>query len=142
MIQISNSIEIARPALQVFEYVANFENNPNWMPVQSVQRVSPGAIARGTQFKQQFHLMGANYEMECVITGFEPHQKITFEYKAPVFQWRGMYLFEVTSAGTRLAAKGNIALNGALKMGEPMFAPKIRKLINDTAPKLKQILES
>jgi carbon monoxide dehydrogenase subunit G len=142
VIQISNSIEIARPVLQVFNYVANVENNPNWMPVQSVQRISQGATAKGTHFKQQFHLLGANYEMDCVITAFEANKKISFEYDAPVFKWRGDYLFVETPKGTRLSAKGNITLGGPLKMAETMFAPKIRKLINDTAPKLKQILES
>jgi uncharacterized membrane protein len=142
VIQISNSIEIARPVLQVFHFVADFENNPQWMPVRSVQRLGNGPIGAGTRFKQQFHLLGANYEMDCVITAFEPDQKIAFEYDAPVFVWRGNYLFEPTPQGTRVSAKGNVALSGPLKMTETMFAPKIRKLINDTAPKLKQILES
>lgn len=142
MIQISNSIEIMRPVEQVFIYVAELENNPRWMPVQSVQRLSDGALKKGFRYKQQFRLMGAEYEMDCVVTAFELHKKIAFEYDAPVFVWRGHYLFDDLPNGTRLSAKGNITLGGPLKIGEPMFAPKIRKLINDTAPKLKQILES
>ncbi|MBI4670193.1 MAG: SRPBCC family protein [Chloroflexi bacterium] len=142
MIQISNNIEIVRPVLQVFTYVATVENNPHWMPVQSVQRLSAGALKPGFRYKQQFRLLGAEYEMDCVVTAFEPHKKISFEYDAPVFRWRGHYLFDDTPKGTRLSAKGDITLGGPLKMAETMFAPKIRKLINDTAPKLKQILES
>jgi uncharacterized protein YndB with AHSA1/START domain len=142
VIPISNNIEIVRPVVQVFDYVANFENNPNWMPVQGVSKTTDGEIGIGTRFKQQIHLLGANYELSCLITAFEPNQKISFEYDAPVFMWRGDYLFEPTASGTRLAAKGTIELGGPLKMTETMFAPKIRKLINDTAPKLKRLLES
>ena len=143
MIQVSNSIEIVRPILHVFDYVANVENNPHWMPVQSVQRLDRGPIGQGTRFKQQFHMLGNQYEMDCLITLFEREQEISFEYIAPVFQWRGSYFFQPTKSGTtHLAAKGNIALSGPMRLGESMFAPKICKLINDTAPKLKHILES
>ena len=51
-------------------------------------------------------------------------------------------MFEPTANGTRLSAKGNVTLAGPLKLMETMFAPKIRKLIHDTAPNLKRILES
>lgn len=142
MIQISNSIEIARPVLEVFNYVADVNNNPQWMPVLGVQKTSEGTAGKGTRFRQQFFLMGAYYEMTGVITSFEPDKKISFEFDAPVFAWRGDYLFEPTATGTRVSAKGDIALNGPMKMMETMFTPKIRKLINDTAPQLKKILES
>lgn len=142
MIQISNSIEIARPHPQVFEFVADVNNNPKWMPVQGVQKISDGAVGVGTKFKQQFFLMGANYELIGVLTEFDPHQKIAFSYDSPVFVWRGDYLFEPIETGTRMFAKGNVTLTGPMKMMETMFAPKIRKLINDTAPNLKKILES
>ena len=142
MIQISNSIEIARPNPQVFEFVADVNNNPKWMPVQGVQKISDGAVGVGTKFKQQFLLMGANYELTGVLTAFDPHQKIAFAYDSPVFVWRGDYLFEPTGTGTRLSAKGSVTLVGPMKMMEQMFAPRIRKLINDTAPNLKKILES
>lgn len=142
MIQISNSIEIALPVAQVFEFVADVDNNPKWMPVQSVQKVGNGPVGVGTQFKQQFILMGTNYNLDGVITAFEPNKKISFSYVAPIFTWRGDYLFEPTPVGTRVSARGNVNLTGFLKMMETNFAPKIRRLINDTSPKLKKILES
>lgn len=141
MIQVSNTIEIARPPAQVFAYVANFENNPNWMPVNRVQNVTNGAVGKGTRFKQQVDLFGASYEVESVITELVPNERIAFEYNAPIFNWRGSYLFEPSGAGTRVTAKGSVTLTGPYKMAEPMFAPKLRRLINDTAPKLKQVLE-
>ncbi len=142
MIQISNSIEIACPQIQVFEFVADVHNNPKWMPVQGVQKISEGAVGVGTNFKQEFFLMGARYELLGVLTEFEPHQKIAFSYDSPVFVWKGGYSFEPTANGTRMSAIGNVTLTGPMKMMETMFAPKIRKLINDTAPNLKKILES
>jgi uncharacterized protein YndB with AHSA1/START domain len=142
MIQISNTIEIARPVKQVFDFVADVENNPKWMPVKGVKKISDGATGKGMKFKQQFALMGNSYELEGVITAFEPNKKISFTYTSPVFVWRGDYLFQPTSKGTRLSARGNVTLAGPLKLMETMFAPKIRKLINDTAPNLKRILES
>ena len=112
------------------------------MPVQSVQKVTAGTIGKGSKFKQRFVLMGKTYDMDGVITAFEPNKKISFIFESPVFTWRGDYLLEPNSNGTRLSAKGNITLAGPMKLMEPMFAPKIRKLIGDTAPKLKKILES
>ena len=142
VIQISNSIEISLPVSQVFAFVADVDNNPKWMPVQSVQKLGSGPIGVGTQFKQQFVLMGSKYNLDGVITAFEPNKKISFNYVSSIFTWRGDYLFEHVPAGTRLSAKGNISLTGILKMMETNFAPKIRKLINDTSPKLKKVLEA
>lgn len=141
MIAISNSIEIARPVPQVFAYVIEFDHNPEWMPVQAVHRLSDGPVVAGTRFRQLFHLLGADYEMDCLIVDCAQDSKLSFQYDAPVFSWRGDYLFEPTGAGTRLSARGQVALNGPLKMAENMLAPKIRRLINETAPNLKQILE-
>lgn len=142
MIQIANNIEINRPVAQVFDFIANVNNNPQWMPVQGVQKTTNDAVGVGSTFKQQFFLLGANYDLDGTITAFEPNKKIAVSYDSPVFTWRGEYLFEPTAAGTRLAAKGDVSLAGPFKMMEPMFAPKIRKLINDAAPNLKTILES
>ena len=142
MIQISNTIEVNRPVTQVFEYIADVNNNPLWMPVQGVQKISQGAAAESFQFKQQFLLMGAQYDLNGVFTKFEPDKKISFVFDSPVFTWRGDYLFEPTPNGTRLATVGNVILTGPMKMMETMFAPKIRKLVNDAAPNLKKILES
>jgi carbon monoxide dehydrogenase subunit G len=142
MIQISNSVEIKRPVPQVFDFIADVNNNPKWMPVQSVQKLSNGPVGVGTKFKQQFSLLGSNYDLDGTITAFEPNQKIAFAYDSPVFNWRGEYTFEATAAGTRLSAKGNVSLTGALQLMETMFAPKIRRLITDTIPNLKKILES
>lgn len=142
MISIANSIEIARPVARVFEFVADARNNPQWMPVQKVYNVSEGIIGVGTTFKQEFVLMGTSYELDGTITEFEPAKKIAFVYKAQVFTWQGHYLLESVTDDTRLSARGNINLSGALKMMEPMLAPKIRKLVNDTAPNLKKILEN
>lgn len=142
MIQISNTIEIARPVIQVFNFVAEVDNNPKWMPVQSVQKLTPGVVGNDFRFKQRFSLMGSTYDMDGVITAFEPHKKISVTFQSPVFVWRGDYLFETSPNSTRLSAKGIINLAGPMQMMEPMFAPKIRKLFGDTAPKLKQILET
>jgi uncharacterized protein YndB with AHSA1/START domain len=142
MIQISNTIEINRPVNQVFDFLADPQNNPKWMPVESVKKVSSGDIGVGTKFKQKFELMGASYEVDCIITAFERNKKISFRFVAPIFKWDGEYLFQPDKDGTRLSAQGGVRLLGPFKAGEIIFASKIRRLINDTAPNLKHVLES
>lgn len=142
MIQISNSIEINRPVQEVFAFIADFENNPRWQPVIQVTKTSNGSLGLNTTFKQRFVMLGTPYDLDGVITAYEPNQKISFKYASPVFLWEGGYIFEPIPSSTRVSARGTITLVGPLKFGESMLAPKIRKLVNDTAPKLKEILES
>src|SRR5437016_4068463 len=98
MIQISSNIEVNRPVAHVFEFIADVNNNPKWMPVQSVQKISQGAVTSGFQFKQRFLLMGANYDLNGVFINLEPDKKISFVFDSPVFTWRGEYLFEPTAS--------------------------------------------
>lgn len=142
VIQISNTIEINRPVKQVFDFVADPQNNPRWMPVESVLRLSNEDIGVGSKFSQKFALMGTSYEVNCVITAFERDKKISFIFDAPIFKWNGDYVFQPEQDRTRLSAQGDVMLLGPFKMGETMFAPKIRQLISQTAPNLKQVLES
>ena len=78
MIQISNTIEIERPVKQVFDFVADVHNNPKWMPVTRVEKLSAGAVGKGTKFKQHFTLMGKSYELAGLITAFEPNKRVSF----------------------------------------------------------------
>jgi len=142
VIHVSNTIAIARSLDEVFTYVADYNNNPTWMPVLRVQTLTDGPIRAGTKFKQRFLMMGSEYEMDCLIRELERGNKISFEYIAPVFAWRGMVLFKPNGAGTQVQAQGKVELSGTLRLTETLVAPKVRTLINNTAPKLKQVLES
>ncbi len=143
MIQISNQIDIARPVADVFAFISDYRNNPKWQPVQAVTAVSTGPVGVGTTYKQQILLMGATYQVDCRITAFEQDKTLSFVMDSPVFAWRGDYGFQALDTNnTRLSAQGGIELKGGMRFAEGMVAPQIRKLIDDTAPNLKRILES
>lgn len=142
MIQVANSIEIRRPVSQVFAFVADYRNNPRWMPIESVTAISNGPVGVGTAYKGRFFLFGAYYDLDCKITAFEPDISIVFTAESPVFRWRGNYAFQPSDTGTRLSAQGTVELRGPMRVTETMFAPKIRQLVMDTAPNLKRILEN
>ena len=76
----SATIEIARPAGTVFDYIANMELNPTWQGGMRECRVtSPPPLGVGSTYEQVASFLGRRIETRFVVTAFEPGRSITIE---------------------------------------------------------------
>ena len=72
--------EIARPADEVFGYLADVSNNPSWQKgMQSCEWTSQPPVGSGSTYSQHARFMGKNIKSSFVVTEFEPGRRIAIE---------------------------------------------------------------
>lgn len=80
-----HSTEIARPASEVFAYVADFENNPRWQGgMQSCAWTSQTRGVGGT-YVQQARFFGKTIDTHFRVTALEPDVSISIESTQSTF---------------------------------------------------------
>lgn len=77
MIEVHASVDIARPASDVFAYVADMSNNPTWQRGQeSCTWTSNGPIAVGSTYEQRARFLGMPIVSSFEVVEFEPGRRI------------------------------------------------------------------
>ncbi len=110
-----HQVTIARPVGEVFTYVADGLNGPNWRPgVLDIVHVSGTGV--GAIYKQGVKGPGGRrIAADYRITAFEPDRRISFEAIAGPVRPTGTYLFEGSAGGTRLTSSLEAELSGIKK---------------------------
>ncbi len=76
----SASVEIARPAGPVFDYIANMELNPTWQRgMRECRFTSEPSLRTGSTYDQVASFLGCPIESSFVVTALEPGRSITIE---------------------------------------------------------------
>ncbi len=139
MIQFEITIEINRPVTEVFEYVANFENIPQWnYYVLRVHQISAGTSAAGALY----HQTRRDDEQRYQVTAHQPNQKIAIKTtpgSSPAFE--RVFTFEKTTTGTRIKDVWKLE-TGHNALLERLGAGKVKSAVADNLGKLKELLET
>jgi uncharacterized protein YndB with AHSA1/START domain len=143
--QIESEITIARPAADVFSYIARAEDLPGYVTdFETVVQESEGEPSVGTRYSYKMRRGGAgSFEW----TEFEPSSRLVWHGPAvkagpgsmePAGRW------EITSAGEGTSVKLVMAPTpgGVFKLLAPFMAAGMRKGNEQALERLKQLLES
>jgi uncharacterized protein YndB with AHSA1/START domain len=63
MTRFQQSVVINRPPEQVFAFVSDLENDPQWTPGAVMRRTSEGPLGVGTTFQQHDRFMGRRMDL-------------------------------------------------------------------------------
>jgi uncharacterized membrane protein len=142
---IDERVIIARPVAEVFAFVADFENLPQFCATSAeVQKVSPGAIGRGTVFRQVFAMYGWRLDTPVELVAFEPGRSLTYQAERGP-RVRGTCTFSrdpAPDSGTCLRYTVEIQPRGAYKLFAPLLLKMLRAQTRNDLGKLKQLLEA
>jgi len=143
MISINLNALILQPVWQVFDYVANPENNPQWQygSLGSVQ-LSPGDMQVGTLFSSIGHFMGRRIQSDFEVTEFETNKSYGFETISGPIQLQTSYNFEVVDRGTNLIVSSLINPGGFFKLIDPIVTRVAKKQFKENLMMLKEQLET
>src|ERR671936_1122184 len=121
-----NSVVINRPRSEVFEFVANHENDKKWRPgVMDIERAS--GEGRGAIYRQGVKgPMGRRIPADIEVTAYEQNSHIAFRTLVGPVRPEGSYRFEDANGGTRVTFSLSADLRGPQKLMAPMVAKSMR----------------
>jgi uncharacterized protein YndB with AHSA1/START domain len=144
--QVKSEVSIAKPAAEVFGYLAHAEYLPEYVTdFESVRQVSDGEPAVGTRYSYTMSRGQAEGTFEW--TEFEPGAHLAWQGPAVKagpgsMEPAGWWDLEDSGAGTRVKLVMAPSPGGLFKLLAPFMAAGMRKGNAQALERLKQRLES
>ena len=144
MIKIENSTIINRPVDEVFEFLANSENNPQWQSgTQEVKKTSEGPIGVGTTYLSVSKLLGRRLESIVEYTAYEPNKRVAGKATSGPIPFQFETTFEpAAEGGTKVTSGGEGDAGGFFKLAEPLVARMLKRQFETDSANLKDLLEA
>jgi uncharacterized membrane protein len=144
MIRHTSQVEINRPALQVYEYLADLDHVAEWQSgVTRSALLTPGPVRAGTRFTEAVRLLELfRLTVTCVVTEAAPGRAFGFKSTgSAAIQYEGSFTFESLGAGSRLSFNGSTTLGGLWRFLEPLFAKEVEHELAGELAHIKAIME-
>ncbi len=140
--RIENSITIDRDPQEVWGYLADLENLPEWnYAIVSTRQVSPGPVGVGTVYEQERSIPERTTET-LQITRFEPTHRLTVQGTLGPFHADVSYSIDEVGGASLLTNVADLEASGPLRMVAPLAARKIQRAIDANLLALKERLEA
>jgi ligand-binding SRPBCC domain-containing protein len=142
---VEESVVINRPPQEVFNYVANRENLPEWSsPVLEVRSETQGSLEEvGTRFTTVAKSLGRSFETPFeVIVHDSPHRHTDRSMGGPFPQEYTHIFEEVEGGGTRLTEVTDGEPGGFFRLAGPLLEMAGRRQFRADLETLKDLLEA
>ena len=142
MATFQNTVTIARPAKEVFAFLADFGNIPAWnYAIARTVQTSPGQAGVGATYRQT-RTIPRRSEEGFEVTDFAPPSRLAVKGQIGPFNASSSYLLEPTAGGTRLTNHVELEPSSALlrPLG-PLAVPRVKAAVARNLATLKQLLE-
>jgi uncharacterized protein YndB with AHSA1/START domain len=134
MIRASWKTRIDRPAADVFDYLADLENEPSWNPdASNVVRTTDGAIGVGTTWEEDYGRIG-HYVTR--VDRYDRPSALAFDARNPKTDaYVAFSLAPAGEAATDVSCEVKLTMHGFMRVMEPFLSPMIRRQIETERPK-------
>jgi carbon monoxide dehydrogenase subunit G len=142
--RVEESIEVDRTLQEVFDYVSDVGNYPEWMAhTLEVLKDTPGPPQQGDRFVVAIKSVGRRFETPYERTSHEPNRRYTDRaVGGPVPNQRWDYTFREVPGGTRLTRAVDAESGGLLKLLEPRQKRLVQRQLRIDLQTLKDLLEA
>jgi uncharacterized protein YndB with AHSA1/START domain len=137
------SIDIARPVEVVFAYISNYEHDCQWRAgIVEMTQTPPGCAQIGTKTREVARFFGKKRVTPAEITEFEPDRKVAFAgLMAKSIPVSGSRIVERRGEQTRFLYQAKVELSGFALLIEPLMAVILRRRFMSDLRCLKERLE-
>jgi uncharacterized membrane protein len=143
MVKTEKIITIKCPIEEVFDYISNLENGPEWQSgLEEVRCITNGPLGVGTHFTSVRKFMGRKLESEIELTTFELNKEIAFKTSSGASPFEQSIFFETTAEGTKITSVLEMQTGGLMGLAEPLIASGVKREFEVDFNKLKEMLES
>jgi dehydrogenase/reductase SDR family member 12 len=141
MIILNESIFVARPIQEVFEFTSEFSNIEQWDPsVASSKKTSPGTVQVGTQYDLILKYGLFRPKMQYRITHYEPYSRVILKGSGKSFSATDTISFFSTDTGTHIDYQAKIEFSGFTSKIEPFLSPFLKRIGKHAVQGLEQTL--
>ena len=143
MVRARTSVEIDRPAEEVFPFVAEFPNNPRWQRgMRACRWTSPPPHGVGSTYEQEARFLGKDVRNTFRVTAYDPPRRVGFESTGGSFPIAVTRTVEALAAGrSRFTEEVEGDARGFYRVAEPLLQVLVRASIKRDFPRLKALLE-
>lgn len=141
--EVTSSVEVERPADEVFAFVADAENNPRWQRgMRSCRWVSDPPIGVGSVYEQEASFLGRTIRSTFEVVAYEPDRSITIETIESTFPIRVTRSVEPVGDGrSRVSAIVRGDPTGVFSIFAPALRWMVRRSVRGDYRRLRELLE-
>jgi dehydrogenase/reductase SDR family protein 12 len=142
--RVEESIEINRPLEEVFDYVSEVGNFPEWSAhTLEVRKDTAGPPQQGDGFTLAIKSVGRRFETPYERTSYEANRRYTDRaVGGPIPNQRWDCTFQEVPGGTRLMRAVEAEPGGFLKLLEPLQKRAAERQLRKDLKTLKDVLEA
>ena len=143
MISTSTSVDIDRPAEEVFAFVSDSPNNPRWQRgMRACRWTSSPPHGVGSTYEQEARFLGKDVRNTFRVTAAEPPRRISFESTSGSFPVAVTRTVEALGPGrSRFTEEVEGDARGFYRVAEPVLRMLVKGSIKRDFPHLKALLE-
>lgn len=140
MVRIEFSIDIDRPPSEVFAYLTEPANLPEWQS-SALEARWEGEKARGGRVKEVRKFLGRRMESELEVTEYEPDKRFDLRVLSGPVPFSVHHTLESRNGETRLSFVGEGEPGGFFRLAEPIVARTAERQFRSDFETLKDVLE-
>ena len=141
---IEHSITINRPVGEVFRFVADFRNDPQWQAdVQKIfQTETPTRVGVMLTETRSTRVLNWRLDLNVDVVEFQMNKAIHLKGVLGQFPVQATYIFESARCATQLKQTFDIRMGFLFSLFSPLMTGVMRRRTTTTLEKLKGLLES
>jgi uncharacterized protein YndB with AHSA1/START domain len=136
-----NTVMIRRPIEDVFAFLSDFENVPQWnYAIVETRKVPEGAVGVGTIY-QQVRSVASRSEERFEVTAYNPPRQLEIRGQLGPFPALLSYALAAVPEGTRVTNSVEPELRGPGRLLGRVAVPRVRDTVAANLSKLKELLD-
>ena len=143
MIDVTVAAKVDRPVDEVFAFVAEMENEPQWhTDIVKAERLTEGAVREGTNYRIEFRPRPMSPSEGTVeIVEFEPNRRIVSRADMGNMKPKVTNLFEAANGGTDVTRRIQVETSGLMGLMSPLMKGMVHRRNVEFLDNLRQLLE-
>jgi uncharacterized protein YndB with AHSA1/START domain len=140
MVRVELTVEIDRPAAEVFAFLTDVSRVPEWQ-ASAIESRADGPLAEGVRIHERRHFLGHDGDTELEVSAFEPGRRLALRTLRGPVKLVIDHMLEETDGRTQLRVTAEGRPHGLLRLAGPAVTAKARQELRRDFERLKAILE-
>jgi carbon monoxide dehydrogenase subunit G len=140
MIEHTASMTLNRPPETVFDFLADFENEPAWNPACiSVTKTSPGPVATGATYVGRMRKIGS---VQMTLESHEPPRRFVTSERSLMATGRFEFRLMPHVDGTRVEVDAQLTPRGPFRLLQPLMRRELTAFLANLPTWISEGLET